>query len=443
MNLSLFDTPEDEGSAIKELPITAPLAAKMRPQVLEDFMGQRHFMGEGKMLRRMIETKRLSSLLFYGPPGTGKTTLARLIAGATEARFVEINATESNVKELRAVLEASRAHLRRSGKKSLLFIDEIHRFNRAQQDVLLPDVENGFVVLVGATTMNPSFSVNSPLLSRSQLFRFESLDEEAQKSMIERALALCSEELGVVIELDEQGRGHLLGRADGDGRRLLNGLELAIYSTPAAGGVISLGLEDIEEAIQTKATRYDRDGDDHYDVISAFIKSVRGSDADAAIYWLARMLDAGEDIRFISRRLVILASEDIGNASPQALSVATSAAQAVEFIGMPEARIILAQATTFLATAPKSNASYVAIDKALSDVRNGVVHEVPKPLRDGHYKGAKEMGNSVGYLYPHSYPGHWVAQEYLPGAARYYEPSDQGYEARIAERMDATRRGQS
>ncbi len=436
MNLSLFDTSVDNlDLTVPNLPINAPLAAKLRPKKLDDFLGQEHFMSSGKMLRRMIETKRLNSLLFYGPPGTGKTTLSRLIATEISAPFVEINATESNVKELRAVLERSRLSLRRTGRKSILFIDEIHRFNRAQQDVLLPDIENGFLILIGATTINPSFSINSPLLSRSNLFSFEVLSLGAQTQLIMRAINLCKQELAVDIVINTDAQEYLLARANGDGRRLLNALELAIYSTAVNDGKISLRLQDIEEAIQVKAARYDRNGDDHYDVISAFIKSIRGSDANAAIYWLARMLNAGEDIRFISRRLIILASEDIGNASPQALSVATSAAQAVELIGMPEARIILAQATTFLATAPKSNASYLAIDRALSDIKNGVIHEVPKPLRDGHYKDAKSMGNSLGYLYPHDYPNHWVRQEYLPDEAKYYQPSNQGYELRIKEKM--------
>ncbi|MCG0313541.1 MAG: AAA family ATPase [Calditerricola sp.] len=417
----------------------APLAARMRPRTLEEFVGQQHILGEGKLLRRAIEADQLSSLIFYGPPGTGKTTLARVIANTTKSHFTDLNAVTAGVADIRKIVDEAKARLGMYGQRTILFIDEIHRFNKAQQDALLPYVEEGTVVLIGATTENPFFEVNAALLSRSQIFPLHPLTEEELRLIAERALSDAERGLGALnIRMDDDALAHLIRYADGDARRLLNALELAALTTrPGTDGVVHITLDVAVESIQRPAVRYDKSGDNHYDTISAFIKSIRGSDPDAALYWLARMLDAGEDPRFIARRLVISAAEDIGNADPQALQVAVAAFHALELVGMPEGRIPLAQAVTYLATAPKSNASYVAINEALRMVREEGHRPVPPHLRDANYKGAAALGHGQGYLYPHDYPDHFVPQRYLPEGvdAVFYRPSKNGYEREIGERL--------
>lgn len=421
----------------------APLAARMRPRTLDEFVGQRHILGEGKLLRRAIEADQLSSLIFYGPPGTGKTTLARVIANTTKSHFTDLNAVTAGVADIRRIVDEAKARLGMYGQRTILFIDEIHRFNKAQQDALLPYVEEGTVILIGATTENPFFEVNAALLSRSQIFPLHPLTEDELRLIAERALSDAERGLGSLnIRIDEDALAHLIRYADGDARRLLNALELAALTTrPGADGVVHITLDVAVESIQRPAVRYDKSGDNHYDTISAFIKSIRGSDPDAALYWLARMLDAGEDPRFIARRLVISAAEDIGNADPQALQVAVAAFHALELVGMPEGRIPLAQAVTYLATAPKSNASYVAINEALRMVREEGHRPVPPHLRDANYKGAAALGHGQGYLYPHDYPGHFVPQRYLPEGVDvvFYRPSENGYEREIGERLSRWR----
>lgn len=420
-----------------------PLAARMRPRTVAEFVGQQHFLGEGKLLRRMLEADRLSSLIFYGPPGTGKTSLAEVIARHAHSQFAQLNAASAGVKELRAVLEDARRRLDASGERTVLFVDELHHFNKTQQDVLLPDVESGVVILIGATTANPFFSLVSALISRSQVFEFQPLTREDVRGLLHRALSDAERGLGnVAIECTEEALDFLAGICDGDARRALTALEIGVLSvTGRAGGnappVFDLAVA--QESIQKKAVIYDADGDQHYDVASAFIKSIRGSDPDAALYWLARMLEAGEDPRFIARRIVIAASEDIGNADPQGLVLANAAAEATDRIGMPECRIILAQAVTYLACAPKSNASYVAIDAAIDDVRHQRVVPVPVHLRDSHYKGAKQLGHGEGYQYAHSGEGGWVDQDYLGVEKTYYEPTDRGAEAAMRERLEELR----
>jgi putative ATPase len=406
----------------------------MRPRTVEEYVGQEHFFGPGKLLRRMLQADRLTSLLFYGPPGTGKTALAHVIASHTQARFVPLNAVASGTKEVRAALEEARAELEDTGRRTILFVDEIHRFNKAQQDVLLPDVEEGRVILVGATTQNPFFAVNSPLLSRSQIFTFEPLTREQIKTLLSRALADRERGLGEhEIHMTPEALEFLAEVSDGDARRALTALEIGVLS--AETKPVEFTLDVARDSIQRKALDYDATGDQHYDVTSAFIKSMRGSDPNAAIYWLARMLEAGEDPRFIARRIVIFASEDVGNADPQALAVATAAAQAVEFVGLPECQLNLAQAVTYLATAPKSNASTLAIGKAREDVRSGRTLQVPKHLRDAHYRGAAQFGHGEGYKYAHNYEGGHVEQQYLPEERHYYQPTDRGHEAEIRKRM--------
>jgi putative ATPase len=415
-----------------------PLAARMRPRCLDDFVGQEHFLGPGSLLRRLLAADRLGSLIFHGPAGCGKTSLAHVVAQQTRCRFRPLNAVASGIKELRELLQEARVELETGGPRTILFVDELHHFNRSQQDVLLPDVEEGRVVLLGTTTLNPFFAINGPLLSRSSIFRFEALDRAAVRTLLLRALSDRERGLGAIpVEMDELALDFLAEISDGDGRRALTALEVGVLSTTERPVRFTRKLA--EESIQRKALDHDGTGDAHYDVISAFIKSMRGSDPDAAIYWLARLLEAGEEPRFIARRIVIFASEDVGNADPQALVVATAAMQAAEFVGLPECQLSLAQAVTYLATAPKSNASCRAIAQARADVRDGRTLPVPVHLRDSHYPGARQLGHGDGYQYPHDFPGAWIAQEYLPEARRYYEPSDRGHEAIILARMEELR----
>ena len=431
-----------EEPAVPEIPPTAPLALRMRPRALDEFAGQEHFFGPGKLLRRMLESDRLMSVIFYGPPGTGKSALAHLIAQHTKAFWQQINAAASNVAEVREHISAARRRLNATKRRTVLFVDELHRFNRAQQDVLLPDVESGVITLIAATTLNPFFAINSPLLSRSQIFEFKPLAEDQIKALLRRAALDKERGLGEMsIELTEDALDHLARISDGDARRALNALEVgALSAAPDEKGRIVFDLDLAAESIQRKAIVYDRGEDEHYDTASAFIKSLRGSDPDAALYWLAKMLEGGEDPRFIARRMVILASEDVGNAQPLGLVFATSAMQACEFVGLPEAQIILAHAATYLACCPKSNASYLGLGKAQADVKEGRTLPVPDALRDASYKGAKRLGRGEGYKYAHDFDGHWVDQDYIPTTKVYYEPTDIGREREIKERLDAWRR---
>jgi putative ATPase len=426
--------------ATNSLPADAPLAARMRPRTLEEYAGQSHILGEGKLLRRAIEADRLSSIILYGPPGTGKTSLARLIAARTKSRFIELSGVEGSVADIRKAVGAA-AIESRNGGRTLLFIDEIHRFNKAQQDALLPDVERGTVRLIGATTQNPFFSINSPLVSRSQIFQLQPLTVEELIALEYRAVSDGERGLGdLPVDLEEGAARHLATVSDGDARKCLNSLEIAARTTPfGADGRIRITLAEASESIQKKALVYDGSGDDHYDTASAFIKSLRGSDPDAALYWLAKMLHAGEELRFITRRLVIFASEDVGLADPLALPLAISAQQAVEFVGLPEARITLAHATVYLATAPKSNSAYAALGAAEADIGSGRTLAVPPHLRDSHYKGAKALGHGQGYRYPHDHEGGYVPQAYLPEGRTYYTPTRHGAEARIADRLEVWR----
>lgn len=442
MSEDLFGTNASGETAGEVAGTSAPLAARMRPRRLSEYIGQKHILEEGKLLRRAIESDRFSSLIFYGPPGVGKTTLATIISRETRSRFVTHSGVESNVSDIRREAEIAAQHLRLNGQTTILFVDEIHRFNKAQQDVLLPHLERGTLRFIGATTHNPYFYVNSPLVSRSQVFTLESLGTEDLETLIDAAVADEERGLGRLnVRVTPEARRHLATIADGDARKCLNALELAALSTPMSadgGTVIDLGVA--EESAQQKTIVYDGDGDAHYDTISAFIKSMRGSDPDAAIYWLAKMLHAGEDIRFIARRIVICASEDVGMADSNALRVAVAAQQAVEFIGMPEARIPLAHATIYVATAPKSNRAYVAIDKALDDVRHGRTLAVPPHLRTKTRKKlAAESGTSAAeleYKYSHDAEDGFIPQAYLPEGRIYYEPGTNGLEARIKERLD-------
>lgn len=412
----------------------------MRPRTLDEFVGQEHFLGPGKLLRRMLEADRLGSLIFYGPPGTGKTALAHVIALHTKSRFVSLNATASGTKEVRATLEEAAKELETAGQRTILFVDELHRFNRTQQDVLLPDVESGTVTLIGATTQNPFFAINSPLLSRSTIFTFEPLKREDIKRLLKRALNDESRGLGQFrVQADEDALDFLAEICDGDARRALTALEVGILSLACASGS-TFTLQVAQDSIQRKALDFDPTGDAHYDMASAFIKSMRGSDPDAAIYWLARMLESGEDPRFIARRIVICASEDVGNADPQALVVAAAALQATEFVGLPECQLPLAQAVTYIACAPKSNAATAAIGAARKDVQEGRTLPVPKHLRDASYQGAKQFGHGDDYKYSHDYEGGIVDQEYLPEERRYYEPTDRGFEAELRRRLDEWRK---
>ncbi|MDF7824562.1 replication-associated recombination protein A [Pontiellaceae bacterium B12227] len=429
--MDLFkDQPKKKGA--KAGAGTAPLAARMRPQSLDQIIGQTHILGDNKLLRRAIEADRISSIILYGPPGCGKTTLAEVIAKTTDRRFERTSGVLANVSILRKILEGASHWKKMNGQDTILFIDEIHRFNKSQQDVLLPYVENGDIIMIGATTHNPFFFINTPLNSRSQIFQLQPLSEESIVEVLERALTAPTG-LNGLVTADAEALEHLAAVCEGDARRSLNALEIAALTTPPnEEGLVHLTRHEIEESVQKKAVNYDHDEDEHYDTISAFIKSVRGSDPNAAVYWLAKMLYAGEDPRFIARRLIILASEDIGNADPRGITLAVSTMQAVEFIGMPEARITLAQCTTYLACAPKSNAAYAAINQALHDVEHGRTLPVPKYLQSG----PKPDKGDVKYQYAHAGEGHFVDQEYVPTDKIYYEPTSQGYEDTMRKRIE-------
>ena len=430
--MDLFSTPA--GAAQKKENL--PLALRLSPKTFEDFHGQEHLLAPGKLLRRAIESDRLGSVIFFGPPGTGKSALARFIARRTQSHFVEMNAVTAGVAELRKEIEAARLRLQAQGKRTIVLVDEIHHFNRSQQDALLPDVEKGTITLVGITSENPFFYVNAALRSRSQVFEFFPHERKSLEAILAHALKDEEEGLGKLkIELDPDAREHLLSMSSGDSRRLLNSLEVAVGSTPLGKeGRIHITLPIAEESVQKRAILYDKHGDEHYDTISAFIKSMRGGDPDAAVYWMAKMLEAGEDPRFVARRVLICASEDVGNADPRALMISNAAFQAVEVIGMPEARIILAQAAIYVACAPKSNAAYLAIDAALDEVKRNKTRPVPNHLKDANLD-REARGHGKGYKYPHDFPGHWIEQEYLPDPKVFYEPSDEGEEKKTKERL--------
>ena len=414
----------------------SPLAMRLRPRTLEEVVGQQHIVGKDKLLYRAIKADKLSSIIFYGPPGTGKTTLAKVIANTTSADFCQINATVAGKKEMEDVVERAKNNLGMYGKKTILFVDEIHRFNKGQQDYLLPFVEDGTIVLVGATTENPYFEVNGALISRSIIFELKPLSKEDIKEILKRAVYDKERGMGSYkADIDDEALEFLADIANGDARSALNAIELGILTTDRSDdGLIHIDLKIAEQCIQKRAVRYDKTGDNHYDTISAFIKSMRGSDPDAVSYYLAKMLYAGEDIKFIARRIMICASEDVGNADPYALVVATNAALAVERIGMPEARIILSQAALYVACAPKSNSCYMAVDKAMELVKTTKTAPVPAHLQDAHYKSASKLGHGIGYKYAHDYPNHYVKQQYLPDGledVKFYEPKDNGYEKQI------------
>ena len=419
-----------------------PLAARMRARRIVEFVGQEHIVGPCTLLRTAIENDDLTSMIFWGPAGCGKSTLASVIAKHTSCNFENFSAVTSGVPEMRKVIQRAKELRKATGRKTILFVDEIHRFNKAQQDALLPHVEDGTVILIGATTENPYFEVNTPLLSRSRLFTFEPLSDEQVRLVVERAVEDEERGLGKEnVKIDEDAVRHIVSVAQGDARNALSALELAVKATPRDdSGAKTVTLKIAEQAVQKRVLNYDKNGDNHYDTISAFIKSMRGSDPDAAVYWLARMIAAGEDPKFIARRIVIQAAEDVGNADPMALVVATAAAQAVQFVGLPEAQIPLSQAAIYLACAPKSNASYEAINRANKDVAERKAPPVPKHLRGTGYPGAKALGHGEGYLYPHSFPGHYVEQEYLPPEAKsgpYYEPTEHGHEAKFKRRLES------
>ena len=464
----LFDGMRAENRALAR-----PLAARMRPRTLDEYVGQDHFLGPGKLLRRMLLADRLASLIFYGPPGTGKTALAHVIANHTKSRFKPLNAVSAGTKDVRELLTEARHRLEDRGERTILFLDEIHRFNRSQQDVLLPDVEEGIVILIGATTQNPFFAINTPLLSRSQIFQFEPLSRDHIRTIIRRALADTERGLGTIpVTMADDALAFLAEACDGDARRALTAVEIGVKSSlgspesevrsqkkskkqksdthsetepisdsrrPTPDPIL-FDLQLAQDSIQRKVVEFDPTGDTHYDVASAFIKSLRGSDPDAAVYWLARMLEGGEDPRFVARRMVIFASEDVGNADPFALVLANAAWDAVEKVGMPECRINLSHAVCYLATCLKSNATYMAVESALKDVREGRTLPVPRHLRDGNHKGAKAAFGHVGYKYAHDYEGGWVDQEYVPTDAEYYLPTDRGHEAKIKARLEELRK---
>ena len=440
---SLFDS-EEKNNRRKAL----PLAARVRPNRLDEFVGQEHFLGEGKLLRRLLRADRLGSVIFYGPPGTGKTTLAFLLARESRAIFRQLSAVSDGVKQLREILVQARDRLSTDGTKTLLFIDEIHRFNKAQQDVLLPEVEQGIVTLVGATTENPFFTINNALLSRSRIFQFEPLSEEHIKTLLRRAAEDKERGLGFYnIQLHNDAVDYLASVCDGDARRALSTLEIGVLSSldenggkgdSPQNGKIEFTKELAAESLQKRVVGYDRDGDGHYDTISALIKSIRGSDPDAAIYWLARMLEGGEEVRFLARRLVILSSEDVGNADPAALPLAVACATACEMVGLPECQLNLAQTVIYLACAPKSNAATTAIFAAKRDIKEGRILPVPRTLRDAHFKGSEQLGH-VGYQYAHDFEGGVVAADYLGIDKEYYTPTGRGYEKEIAQRLEKIR----
>lgn len=419
----------------------SPLASRMRPTTLDEVVGQKHIIGKDKLLYRAIKADQLGSIIFYGPPGTGKTTLAKVIANTTSASFRQINATVAGKKDMEDVVKEAKDALGMYGKKTILFVDEIHRFNKSQQDYLLPYVEDGTLILIGATTENPYFEVNGALLSRSRIFELKALEKEDVKELILRAVRDEKKGMGNYhAVIDDEAADFLADVSGGDARAALNAVELGVLTTERdqADGLIHITLEVAQECIQKRAVRYDKDGDNHYDTISAFIKSMRGSDPDAAVYYLARMLYAGEDIKFIARRIMICAAEDVGNADPQALTVAVSAAQAVERIGMPEAQIILSQAVLYVATAPKSNSACNAVFEAMDAVKNQRSMPVPAHLQDSHYGGSAKLGHGIGYKYAHNYPNHYVKQQYLPDGMEeqvFYHPSENGYESKIGEHM--------
>lgn len=418
----------------KTLEKDAPLAARMRPQTIDEVVGQEHILAKDKLLYRAVKADKLGSLILYGPPGTGKTTLAKVIANTTKSYFTQLNATIAGKKDIQNVVEEAKNNLGMSMKKTILFIDEIHRFNKAQQDALLPYVEDGTVTLIGATTENPYFEVNRALVSRSRIFQLRPLSKEAIRTLIVRAVETDKQMVDASVEVSEDAIEFWADVANGDARAALNALELGALTTEPVDGKVTITLAVAEECIQRRAIGYDKDGDNHYDTISAFIKSMRGSDPDAAVYYLARMLYAGEDPKFIARRIVICASEDVGNADPRALTVAMSAADAVNFIGMPESQIILSQAVTYVACAPKSNAAMTAVFSAMDDVKKTTINTIPPYLKDAHYKSAGELGNGIGYKYAHDFDNHYVDQQYLPDELKdktYYHPAMQGYEKHI------------
>ena len=438
--MNLFDIQREE--VLKK---EAPLAARMRPNSLDEFLGQEHIVGKDMLLYRAIKADKLTSLVLYGPPGTGKTTLARIIANSTKSAFVQLNATAAGIKDIKATVEAAKDRLALSGARTILFIDEIHRFNKAQQDAMLPYVEDGTIILIGATTENPYFEVNKALVSRSIIFELEPLSEQDVVRLLKRAIDNDDVLKDLQIDAHDDALQFLANKANGDARTALNALELAALTTaPDDNGKVVIDIQVAAACIQKRVLCYEKDGDNHYDTISAFIKSMRGSDPDAAVFYLARMLYAGEDPKFIARRIVICAAEDVGNADPHALMVATTAAQAVDFIGMPEGRIILTQAATYIACAPKSNAAIAAIDSAWHDVENVKVKSVPLHLKDAHYSGAKNMGRGTEYKYSHDYPGGYVPQQYLPDelvGKIYYNPSGNGVEKKIRESLERIRGG--
>ncbi|MDD6194289.1 MAG: replication-associated recombination protein A [Lachnospiraceae bacterium] len=424
----------------------SPLASRLRPTTLDEVVGQQHIIGKDKLLYRAIMADKLSSIIFYGPPGTGKTTLAKVIANTTSAKFTSINATAAGKKDMEAVVEEAKNHMGMYGAKTILFIDEIHRFNKGQQDYLLPFVEDGTIILIGATTENPYFEVNGALLSRSIIFELKPLSQEDIKTLLIRAVTDKEKGLGSYdAVIDDDALDFLSDMANGDARAALTAIELGVLTTsPGEDGQIHITLDVASECIQRRVVKYDKNGDNHYDTISAFIKSMRGSDPDAAIYYLARMLYAGEDIKFIARRIMICAAEDVGNADPQALQVAVAAAQAVERIGMPESQIILAQAVNYVATAPKSNASYMSIANAMQVVESTMTAPIPTHLQDAHYKSAGKLGHGAGYQYAHDFKNHYVAQQYLPDelvGTVFYEPTEMGYEKQIRNHMEHIREG--
>ena len=439
--MDLFDYVREQKSD-KE----SPLASRLRPTTLDEVVGQQHIIGKDKLLYRAIKADKLGSLIFYGPPGTGKTTLAKVIANTTSADFKQINATIAGKKDMEEVVQQAKNNMGMYGKKTILFVDEIHRFNKGQQDYLLPFVEDGTLILIGATTENPYFEVNGALISRSSVFELKSLDKEDIKVLLKRAVYDVEKGMGSYgAEITEEALEFLADISGGDARNALNAIELGVLTTERSeDGKIHITIDVAQECIQKRVVRYDKTGDNHYDTISAFIKSLRGSDPDAAVYYLAKMLYAGEDIKFIARRMMISASEDVGNADPNALTVAVAASQAVERIGMPEARIILAQAATYIASAPKSNASYLSIDAAMESVRTQKT-TVPVHLQDAHYKGAAKLGHGTGYKYAHDYPEHYVKQQYLPDEikdAKFYEPTEMGFEKQIKERLESLKNGE-